>query len=66
MELLKEIAFYHRIKPVKAGDLKAGDLTTFGRVREIKEDGRVLVFKFGGESAKNLAVLPDYEIGVII
>ncbi len=68
MELLREIAFLGRTKERKASDLKVGDLTTFGRITNIVEDGRVLVFKFHNRECwpGNLAVPKDDKIEVII
>ena len=48
MELLKELAFRHRMEERNIEEIKVGDLTIEGRVEEISQRGSVTILKFRG------------------
>ena len=48
MELLKELAFRHRMKERNIEEIRVGDLTKEGRVEEISQRGSVTILKFRG------------------
>lgn len=65
MELLREIAFRNRTEERNIEEIRVGDLTTEGRVKEISQRGHVTVLKFR-EKEQWLAAQAGSKVEVII